>query len=397
MAVTSELPWPLDSGGHLRTFHLLQALSRRSRIRLVTGVADGSDEFVEATRAAGIDVIAARVGHRRAAREVVRAIKAFAAGEAYVFYRRHDRSQMRRAIAEAVRHERPDILYLDHLDSMLFVDSAPGAKVVADLHNVYSMLVERMASEQGSVVRRLYLTREARLLRRAERSAAQRADVVMTVSALEGEYYRQLGARRMALVPNGVDCALYANLPAGRQVGDAPVVLFIGGLAWLPNVAAVRYLVASVLPQVRREYPRAAVRVVGRIAPDLRAELNAFPGVEVVGEVPDVRPYLSEATVVAVPLESGGGTRLKILEAFAAGVPVVSTPIGCEGIAVEHGRQLVIAEREEFPSAIIALLGDPERAAAMAQTARQLAVDRYDWKVVGGLAVGAVLDSEDRQ
>lgn len=391
LAVTSELPWPLDSGGHLRTFHLLRALAGRAEVRLVAGVVPGSDTLVEAVRAQGIDVIAAPVGLRQPLAEALRAGTALMRGEPYVSYRRHDRPAMRRAIAMAVAARKPDVLYLDHLDSVLFADRSPGSRVAVDLHNVYSTMVDRMGVEHDSRLVGAYLRREARLLHAIEERAVRRADVVMTVSALETEHFRALGARRVALVPNGVDCSAYAALPVGRERTAVPVILFVGGLSWPPNAAAVRYLATAVLPELRRLHPAAVVRVVGRISPSLRDELTRFDGVEVTGDVPDVRPHLAAATVVAVALESGGGTRLKILEAFAAGIPVVSTPVGCEGIDGTHGRHLIVAERPAFAAEIARLIDQPAVGRQLAHAARQLAEQTYDWGVVGRQAADAVL------
>jgi glycosyltransferase involved in cell wall biosynthesis len=369
----------------------LRALSGRARVRLVAGVSPGSDHLVRAIRDQGIDVIAAGVGDRRPLDEALRAGRALLRGEPYVSYRRHDRPAMRHAVAAAVATEKPDVLYLDHLDSFLFAEASPGSRVAIDLHNIYSMMVERMGHEHRSRMAGAYLRREAGLLRKVERRAATRADVVTTVSEPETDYFRALGARTIALVPNGVDCPAYASMPVGREVMTRPVVLFVGGLSWPPNAGAVRYLASTVLPELRRMHPTAVVRVVGRISSSLREELSRCEGVEVTGDVPDVRPYLVDATVVAVALESGGGTRLKILEAFAAGIPVVSTPVGCEGIAGEHGRHLIVAERPAFAAEIGRLIEQPSVGRELARAARQLAEETYDWGVVGRRAADAVL------
>ena len=390
LAVTSQLPWPLDSGGHLRTFHLLRALAAGGRVRLVAGVARGEEAMVEPVRQAGIDVIPAPLGERRPWREASRMAGAFARNEPYVFYRRHDRRAVRAALAEAVADETPSILYLDHLDSMLFAGMSPRSRIVADMHNVYSVLVERTAAEHPSWLQARYLEREARLIRRIERDVAAHASLVMAVSQQESKYYSELGANRVEVIPNGVDCGYYESLPVGRQTPAAPIVLFVGGLSWAPNVAAVDYLATVTLPVLRQRYPQATVRIVGRGDSDAIRALAALPGVEVTGSVPDVRPHLEQASVVAVALESGGGTRLKILEAFAAGVPVVSTPVGSEGIAAEHGRHLIVAPRDRFAEEIAALLDQPAAGARLAAEARRLAASVYDWGVVGRQAAKSI-------
>src|SRR5439155_18512255 len=130
-----------------------------------------------------------------------------------------------------------------------------------------------------------------------------------------------LGAKSAVLVPNGVDCSAFASLPLERSGG--PVLLYVGAMSWRPNAQAAIFLAKEVLPVVRRTIAEARLRIVGRDPPAELLALRGLPGVEVTGGVPDVVPYFAEAQMLAVPLESGGGTRLKILEAFAAGLPVV--------------------------------------------------------------------------
>jgi glycosyltransferase involved in cell wall biosynthesis len=192
----------------------------------------------------------------------------------------------------------------------------------------------------------------------------------------------------VAVVPNGVDCARYAHLPAGRRTGP-PTVMFLGAMSWEPNVAAAEFLARDVLPALLPRVPDVRLRIVGR-DPTPRVQRLAGDRVEVTGSVPDVLAPLADAHVLAVPLLAGGGTRLKILEAFAAGLPVVSTPVGCEGIAADPDRHLVVAETPAFAEALARTLLAPEAAATMAAAARVLARDRYDWDAIGAGASAAI-------
>ena len=192
----------------------------------------------------------------------------------------------------------------------------------------------------------------------------------------------------MRLVPNGVDCQAYGRLPVGRR-SDEPLLLYVGTMSWEPNARAAIFLAEAVLPKVREQFPRCRLRIVGRDPTAGVSALAALPGVEVAGRVAEMAPHLAEASLLAVPLESGGGTRLKILEAFAAGLPVVSTPIGCEGIAARAGVHLLVAERASFADAICRALRATDGLAALAAHARSLALDTYDWGAVGRLASAA--------
>jgi glycosyltransferase involved in cell wall biosynthesis len=390
LAITSELPWPLNTGGHIRSYHLLKALARRFSVRLVTGCGANAEEGVAALGAVGVRVRAVPRGQHGALVELAHITGCALQGRPYVLFGRHDRRPLRRAFREALGN-RPDVLYLDHLDSFPFASLSPGHPTVLDMHNVYSSLVARTAEENGGI-RRIYLRREARLLATAERTALAASTEVLAVSAGDAATFARSTPCRVRVVPNGVDCAHYEDLPTGRPAGER-VVLYVGAMSWQPNVAAVEFLSREVLPEVRRQLPDACVRVVGKDPPD---HLRKTDHLDVLGEVPDVRPHLLQAQALAVPLEAGGGTRLKILEAFAAGLPVISTPVGCEGIDCVDGEHLIVADRRQFAEKTIQLLSNPDLAARLAAAARRLVRERYDWTAIGVRACEAVTDAAHR-
>lgn len=389
LAVTSETPLPLDTGGHLRTYHLLRMLATRFDVRLVAPASPATArDDADVLTAAGVTPRLVPIARRTMVREGLKLVAAAARREPYVFFGRHRHRAVATAIGDEVRRRRPAALYLDHLDSLVYAGAAPGVPLVVDMHNVYSRLARRAAAEATGALRRGYVAREAGLIARMERRAVKVAHTILAVSDEEAAYFSALGASRVVVVPNGVDCAAYAA--ASERTGP-PTILYVGSLAWPPNASAARFLACDVLPLVHASLPDARLVIVGKHPPSALVErANRDSRLQVVGLVPDVTPYFSSTHVLAVPLESGGGTRLKILEAFAAGLPVVSTPVGCEGIAANHGEHLVVADRAVFASAIIDLLRRPEQAGAMADRARALARDRYDWTVVGTLASAAV-------
>lgn len=388
LAVTSEPPWPLNSGGHIRSFHLMKALVAATEFRLVCPVAPGHGPSVDALRGAGIDVRPAPVPARTKWAEAARLLGAALRAEPYVMYRRHAWAESARVWEAELKAALPDVLYLDHLDALLYRAAAGTVPAVIDLHNVYSLLARRTADEQTGPLKRTFLQGEARRLDRVERRAARECDALCAVSDAEARHFRSLGAAAVYTVPNGVDCAALADLPTGRS--GPPVVMFLGTMSWGPNAAAARFLAREVLPALRAKVPGATLAVVGRDPPPDLLALNGTPGVEVTGSVPDVKPYLLRASALAVPLDAGGGTRLKILEAFAAGLPVISTAVGAEGIAAEPGAHFVLAERSGFADATAALLADASGSARMAAQARELARAVYDWQQIGRKAAEIV-------
>lgn len=386
LAVTSELPWPLDTGGHLRSYHLLRALASEFDLNLVTS--STSDTNIRHLTNAGVSVWPVRLGSWDRTLQLLRVPETAVRRKPYVLYGRHAHARVRRAVRTARWACRPTIAYLDHLDSATFMGELTGLVSVVDLHNRYSLVAERAAQESGPLAR-AYLKREADLLRKVECDAAASADLLFVVSAEEAGYFRQLGARNVCLVTNGVDCAKYAALPTGRS-DAAPLILYIGTMSWPPNAGAALFLATEVLPRVRMVVPGTTLRIVGKDPPSSVVALDGLPGIEVTGSVADVAPHLAAAAVLAVPLQSGGGTRLKILEAFAAGLPVVSTSIGSEGLGVEHGRELLIAPQNGFASAVAQVVTDRCLAAQLAARARARVRRDFDWSAVGAVAVSAI-------
>jgi glycosyltransferase involved in cell wall biosynthesis len=401
LAVSSEIPWPLNTGGHLRTFHVLRALAGAYDLRLVVPSLSDGGESLDALASRGIRAIPVPVAPRTPLAEAKRLLRSRFRGEPYAMYNRHARREVFAAVERELRSDPPDLIHLDHLDGFLFHGMAAGLKVpaVLDLHNVYSLILERMAEEAGNPAKRAFYRGEAKRLAKIERRACTSGAAVVAVSEGEAAHFRNLGAADVTVAPNGVDASAFASLPTGRE-GNPPTILYLGTLSWGPNASAAIHLARHIFPKVRDRIPAARLLLVGKSPNADVLALSNLAGVTVAGSVPSIQPYLAEAGVLAVPLDSGGGTRLKILEAFAAGLPVVSTAVGAEGIDATDGRDMVIAERPGMADAIADLLEHPLRGRALAESARRLAREKYDWSVIGGTCVelaGRLMRRNDEQ
>jgi glycosyltransferase involved in cell wall biosynthesis len=185
------------------------------------------------------------------------------------------------------------------------------------------------------------------------------------------------------VVGNGVDTSSLLA-PDVRPAGNR--IVFVGLMNYRPNVDAVVTFARKVWPKLRKQFPQCSLTLVGADPVDEVLALREEAGVEVTGTVPDVRPYYQDALVSIVPLRTGGGTRLKILEAMAAGVPVVSTPLGAEGLMVEHGRNILLVDPDdsnEWLQALTLVADDGRRRQQLTAAARDLVREHYDWTVVG--------------
>ena len=254
-----------------------------------------------------------------------------------------------------------------------------GVMRIWDWHNIESELMERYADTAPTRWHGIYARETARRLKRLELRLLASKDGHLVCSEREAVCLREWeGKAKVAVVPNGVDCSAFAAHRDARQRGG---LLFVGSLDYHPNVEGLKFFTREVWPDLHRQRPELKLRIVGSRP---RAEVLAMGelgGVEVVGPVERVEPYYLEAEAALVPLFSGGGTRLKVLEAFAAGVPVVSTALGMEGIAARAGEHYLAAQTGA--DWVAALLRVGEHAEGLRRAARQLAETRYDWEVVG--------------
>lgn len=194
---------------------------------------------------------------------------------------------------------------------------------------------------------------------------------------------RRLGVPNTFVVPNGYE---YQPHPVGRpSVGDPPTLVFPALFDVGANIDAALYLVREILPLIRSQIPSVQVRLVGRPAEDVQ-RLHDPPGIVVTGFVPEIRTELAKADVVAVPARYGGGTRIKILEAFAHRIPVVSTSVGAEGIEARHGQEILLADTPvEFTTACVRLLRDEAIRGHLIDAAHRLFVDKYRWDHIHGM------------
>jgi sugar transferase (PEP-CTERM/EpsH1 system associated) len=278
-----------------------------------------------------------------------------------------------------------DLLAREQYDALIFECALasdyllpPQVKIILDQHNIEYEVLYRTYLHEPFSLRKWYNWRESRLVKQAEIRLCQRADALVMTSERERVVMKKLLPHTMiAVVPNGVDIS-YFN---GASTAEEHRIIFTGSMEYYPNIEAVLFFARKCWPRIREALPDATWQIVGKNPlPDVQ-KLARLPGVTVTGSVADVRPYFNQATVAIVPLLVGGGTRLKILEAMAMRIPVVSTSLGCEGLAVEAGRHLLVADKAEvFAQSVIELLTHPERRQGLVEAGRELVEAEYSWE-----------------
>lgn len=257
------------------------------------------------------------------------------------------------------------------------------SRAVLFQHNVETMIWRRHAEHASGLLRRMYFDLQARRMFEAERRVCGAAAHVIAVSRNDATQMKELfGIQNISEVATGVDLDYFQQPSQASKQHD---LVFVGAMDWLPNVDGARFFVNEVLPIIRRSRPNCSLVLAGRSpVPEILALGQNDPLIQVTGTVADVRPYLWESAVSIVPLRIGGGTRLKIYEAMAAGTPVVSTPVGAEGLDVTDGLNISLAaDPESFAAQCISLLHDADRRDSQAAAALDLVTQRFSWDRVG--------------
>lgn len=372
---------PVDTGGKLRSYHLAKQLAARHELTMFTyydGPVDASYAEHMEVEFPGAVTLATRVTEGRGA-AMLRYLNRLPSAMPFAVGK-YDVRAVRRRIREWSRHGRFDVMICDFLAATPNFRGVRRTPTVLFQHNVESSLWRRRATHAPHPLARPFYALEAAKMDRYERVTVQRFDHIVAVS----DHDRELMAAytdpsRITVVPTGVDTAQFR--PARTHRASSPLVLFLGSMDWEPNVDGVEWMVETMWPQIAAAVPNATCRIVGR-NPGPRVRRLASDAIEVTGTVPSVIEHLAQAAVVVVPLRVGGGTRLKIFEAMAAGRAVVSTSIGAEGLQVAHGRDLLLADTPDaFAQAVIDVLRDDDLRERLGRGAAEVS-DRHDWRAV---------------
>jgi polysaccharide biosynthesis protein PslH len=373
LVLSPFLPWPLDQGGKIRIYNIVRELSRRHRVTL----AALADEPPAAEPLRGLCDEVIMVGRPAL---LWRDRFSFLFGRDPYNVIRYSSREMEATLRRLHREQRFDLVLVEFSMMWQYARLFPGVPVCLDAHNVEYLII-RQLRESSPPLRRLAYAVEERRLRRREEEAWRDSSRCFTVSDAERDRIAACtDSGRVVTVPNGVDLERFAFAFAPRPGGKK--VLFLGGMDYAPNLDAATYFLGGIFPALHASVPDATAEVVGRELGRIPTELAAQPGVTLHEKVPDVLPFFRSADLLAVPLRMGAGTRIKILEAMGAGLPVVSTAKGCEGIAAaRHGEHLLVADTPaDFTAAAARLLSDQSLRESIAASGRDLVEKEYGWE-----------------
>ncbi|HBB98180.1 MAG TPA: glycosyltransferase [Blastocatellia bacterium] len=372
-------PWPLDTGAKLRNYHLARILAMQARISLLA-FGDEQNETSALERVyEGIVTVPRLAGYSFA--KVLRG----AVGRTPLPLLNYTTNEMSKTLAHVLAKNDFDIVQVESIHLINYLPVIRAARshpiVVCDWHNIESDLMRQYAEREQSVARKTYARRTARLMNESEMKALNEFDGHIVVSEQDAERLRRINSRaRIFVIENGVDVSYYA----GEQSAGKKRIVFVGSMDYHANIDGAINFARNVWPTVRKQKPELVFTIVGRDpSPDVRA-LSSIEGVEVTGSVDDVRPFYCEAIAAVVPLNVGGGSRLKILEAMAAGVPVVSTKLGAEGLDSSDGENILLTDGPgQIADAVIRIIDDRELEKRLIAGGYALIRERYDWSMLG--------------
>jgi sugar transferase (PEP-CTERM/EpsH1 system associated) len=378
---------PLDAGGKIRSFNIASELARRHEVDLFAFYPSiAADPHLHlGDPFAGVECLPLRIPERASIADVL-AYSANVLTRRPYQIRKDCPPRVLRRLRQIVSKKQYDAILCDFLLTAAVVPWDVGIPTVIFTHNVEAVIWRRRFLVNQNPLWKLVAWRESRTIARAERHFTSLADHVLTVSDEDRRTFLEfLPKEKVTTVPTGVDLDYFR--PAVGPAESSPSshsLVFTGSMDWIPNEDAIIYFSTEILPLIQKHFPGITLSVVGRTPTrKVLALAEKNPALRVTGSVDDIRPYVHEAAVYVVPLRIGGGTRIKIFEAMAMGSAVVSTSVGAEGLPVEHGKNILLADSpEDFARRTVALLTQPAERDRMGRAARDLVESRYGWAEV---------------
>ncbi len=382
LLLTQIVPYPPDSGPKVKTYHVLRFLAERGHcVTLATFAREHERAHLDALRpyCAAIHAVPLRRSRAADAQAYARSLLT----RTPFLVTRDAKREMQALVARLTRAQHFDVVHADQLTMGQFALHAHGAQRVLDAHNAVWAIVERAAQTAQPPLKPL-LRLEAQQLKRYEGKLCNQMDAVLAVSDVDRQMLVAAGARteHIHVIPIAVDS--HALQPVSHDATSTNVIT-LGTLFYPPNADGVRWFLRDVFPLILENHLAVTLTIVGPKPPNDLRQLAArhSPQVTLTGYVPDLTPYLERAALMVVPVRAASGMRVRILEALARGVPVVTTTMGVEGIDAVHGEHLLVAdEPQAFARAVAQLLADPSLRQQLAYNGRRLIERRYDWQVV---------------
>jgi polysaccharide biosynthesis protein PslH len=385
--LTQVLPYPLSTGARTRQYYVLRHLSQHHEVTLVSFVRDDDKpEHIAHLQSMCHAVYTAPIERSRR-RDLQAMAKGLLTRQPMIIVRDEFKS-MQNLVARLMTETPFDVVHADQVSMSWYGLMGRGPHRVLDLHNAMYLVTKRLAHNDPSAIKRLVLRREARALARYEAELCAKYDQVIFVTDED----RRLIEQQVMIQRLSVPVDRFTTIPICIDPADKPVVTpadhprritSLGVMFWPPNAEGALWFARETWPQLRTQYPEAIFTVIGKNPPDELKQLHGRDNIEVLGFVPDLEQALAETAVLVVPLRAGGGMRVKILDTWCWGLPIVSTTIGAEGLEIRDGENILIADE---PAALVQAVSrayqDHELNQRLRLNGRRWVEDNYDWHQV---------------
>ena len=374
--------WPPVTGAKLREFYFARALGQRGALTHVSFYEPGLHPLTRSDLPFCEDVVSLPKPQAYSPLKIIHGLF----GRWPLSVANYTTPEMANKLDSLMKERSFDIVHIDSIHMAAYVPALrqkTKALFIYDWHNIESELMFRYGQNVSSLFRKMYAGLTGARLARLERDILRNGSYHIVCSEREKIQLKNIASSaRIEVIENGVDAKSfeepYANLENRNRI------LFVGSMNYHANAEGVTYFARKVWPALYQQFPQWRLTLVGSNPSPSILALKSVPGVEVTGTVPDVRPYYRQAFVSIVPLRIGGGTRLKILEAMAAGVPVVSTPLGAEGLCVKPGAHILMAEtHEDWARGLSNIFENADLRLTLINSAKELIRLRYDWEILG--------------
>lgn len=373
--VSALLPYPLHSGGQVRVYNLLKILSRKHEITLLAFIRDQEEQKLVKNLAFCHRVETVFRGHAWQPGYVLSSIL----GKYPFLFSTYNNYEMRRRINEELVQEKPDLIHLEPGYVWPSLPKSPIPTVVAE-HNIESTIYEGYVRRYPLVPLRSFLYLDVLKLKYWERQVWRSARAILTVSELDAAVVKsQTKNAAVFVVPNGVDPAIFPFKPKVK-ISPPLTFLFIGNFSWLQNRDALRFLLRDLWPVIRSRFPKVQLQIVGKQMPEDLRLLVRKNQAKTLEDLNDITSQYHQADIMLAPIRVGGGTKFKILEAMASGIPVITTTSGAKGLVIADRREVMIADNAETTIAAIKELLKTKVRQALVSAARKRIEELYTWE-----------------
>ena len=392
--LTQIVPYPPDAGPKVKTWNVLRFLASQGHsITLATFVRSSELPHLVAIRSLGIEVFSIPIQRSRLA-DIGYLLRSLLTRKSFLV-ERDNLSPMRHLVSQLIAERHFDVVHADQFTMPQFVplhySNSDHPTRIFDAHNANWSVIERIQAN-APFYQKPFLALEQRRLKKYEGQIVSAFEHTLAVTDIDRRLLieaaasvnsAQDAADRIITVPIAVDTRELQ--PINRQPGSLRI-LTLGSLHYQPNADGIRWFIQEIFPRIRSELPQAALTIIGKKPPADFVQLAQQDDlVTVTGYIPDLTPYLEQGAVMVIPVRAGGGMRVRILEAFARGIPVVTTTTGLEGIDARPGQDVLVADTPaDFASLVTRLLKDPILQEGLSVSGRRLVEEKYDWQAVLG-------------